>query len=64
MRLTLSIDSKRWVISIDTGSQPHLKLLTTSAMLVKVPSTITPLASGTRVARSIAMAPPSEWPKT
>jgi predicted aconitase len=46
-----------------TGSQPHLKLLATSGMEVNVPSTMVPCSSSTREARSMAMAPPSEWPK-
>jgi hypothetical protein len=51
------------VISGPTGSQPQRKLLTTSGMLVKVASTMTPASSWTLRARSMAMAPPSEWPK-
>ena len=60
---TLRTDSKRCVISGDTGSQPQRKVLTTSGMLVKVPSTIVPCSSCTWRASSMAMAPPSEWPK-
>ena len=63
MSATLRMDSNRWVMRGDTGSQPHLKVLTTSGMLVKVPSTMVPFSSGTWRARSMAMAPPSEWPK-
>ncbi|MCY1557987.1 hypothetical protein D9M68_948830 [compost metagenome] len=55
--------SKRWVISGPTGSQPHLKLLTTSGIEVKLPSTRVPVSSFTWAASSMAMAPPSEWPK-
>ncbi len=63
MFLTVLIASKRWVMKGPKGSQPHLKPLTTSAIEVKVLSTITPLSSFTCAARSMPMAPPSEWPK-
>ena len=63
MSLTLSMASKRWVMKGRKGSQPHLKLPTTSAIEVKVLSTMVPLSSFTRAARSMPMAPPSEWPK-
>ncbi|MCY1556539.1 hypothetical protein D9M68_932990 [compost metagenome] len=55
--------SKRCVISSETGNQPHLKVLTTSGMEVKVLSTTVPASSCTCAASSMAMAPPSEWPK-
>ena len=63
MFFTLSIASKRCVMKGPNGSQPHLKLLATSAIDVKVLSTMVPLSSLTCAARSIPMAPPSEWPK-
>jgi hypothetical protein len=63
MSLTVLMASKRCVMKGPSGSQPHLKLLTTSAMELKVLSTIVPLSSFTCAARSMPMAPPSEWPK-
>ena len=63
MLLTLVMASKRWVMNGPKGSQPDLKPLATSAMEVKVLSTMTPLSSPTLEARSMPIAPPSEWPK-
>ena len=70
IRGTAASESKRSVISIETGSQPHLKVPNMSPIEVKVPSTITPCGfsagspSASRAASCTAIAPPSEWPKT
>ena len=63
MSATVSTELKRCVINQFTGSQPQRMESNTSGMLVKVDSTSTPLSSLTELARSIATAPPSEWPK-
>jgi hypothetical protein len=64
MVATFACESKRCVISQPTGSQPQRIVATMSGSDVNVPSTIVPRSSSTRLASSIAIAPPSEWPKT
>ena len=70
IRGTVASESKRSVMSIEIGSQPHLKVLNMSRIEVKVPSTMTPCgaagagSSASRAASCTAIAPPSEWPKT